>query len=138
MEASIGQRVTDPLNSSFDDKAQWVILAVGQPAGWVSISVVSRSHAVANAGYTIAEQFRGDRLAGPGLRLAGDIAFDRDALAIDRIEANCTVTNIASVRTLEYAGFTQEGIARGYLVIRGRREDHLRYGRLVEDPSPTP
>jgi RimJ/RimL family protein N-acetyltransferase len=138
MAATLENREIDSLDSSFNGKVQWVIQADNQPAGWVSLTVVSRSHAVANAGYTISEEFRGHRLASRGLILACDIAFDPDQLAIERIEANCTVTNLASAKTLEYAGFTREGIARGHLIIDGIREDHFRYGRLMTDPRPMP
>jgi ribosomal-protein-alanine N-acetyltransferase len=136
MRQALAERAHAPLDPEFAGKVNWVILANGEPAGWVSITVVNRDHAQANAGYTISEAYRGHRLAGRALRLACEIAFDPAQLALQRIEANCTVTNIASAKTLEYAGFTQEGIARGHLIIRGERVDHFRYGRLYTDPAP--
>ena len=137
MAASLDHRAFEPISPTFNDKIQWVILADEVPAGWVSMTVVSRSHAIANAGYTIAEEFRGCRLAGRALIQACEIAFDRNGLAIDRIEASSAVSNVASAKTLEFAGFTREGIARGHLIINGIREDHYRYGRLASDPEPT-
>lgn len=134
MRSTLGGRAREQVSPVFDGKVQWVVLADEIPAGWVSLTVVNRSNAIANVGYTISEEFRGHRLASRGLRLACAIAFDREGLAIDRIEANCTTTNIASAKTLESAGFAQEGIARGYLIIDGTRVDHFRYSRLATDP----
>lgn len=132
------RRGRDALDSRFDDKAMWIVEADGIPAGWVSLTVVHRQQAIGNVGYTIGEGFRGQKLAGRALRQVCDIAFAPDGLALERLEANCTVTNIASAKTLEYAGFRQEGIARGHLRIDGVRVDHFRYGRLATDPPPTP
>ena len=41
--------------------------------------------------------------------------------------------NHASVRLLTKCGFRQEGLARKYLKINGRWEDHLLFGRLADD-----
>jgi ribosomal-protein-alanine N-acetyltransferase len=136
MRRVLGDRSNAPIDPSFDGKLQLVILADGEPAGWVSIAVVNRAHAYGNAGYTIAEEFRGHRLASRGLIEACELSFAKDGLALERIEANCTTSNIASARTLELAGFTREGIARGHLIIDGERVDHYRYGRLSTDPYP--
>jgi RimJ/RimL family protein N-acetyltransferase len=136
MGAILDHRATDPVGPSFSNKLQLVILANDVPAGWVSIDVLNRTHAVGAAGYTISEEFRGHRLASRGLIQACELAFSPDGLALGRIEANCTVTNVASARTLELAGFTQEGIARGYLMIDDVRVDHYRYARLATDPYP--
>ncbi|MEJ7838967.1 MAG: GNAT family protein [Thermomicrobiales bacterium] len=133
MASTLGDRAQEELAPTFNGKVQWVILADDIPAGWISLTVVNRSNAIANVGYTISEEFRGHRLAGRGLILASAVAFERTGLAIERIEANCTVTNIASAKTLDYAGYTQEGIARGHLIIDGARVDHYRYGRLATD-----
>lgn len=134
MAAILDKRAAVPLDPSFSGKAQWVILADNQPAGWVSLTVVHRAHAAGNVGYTVSEAFRGHQLAGRALRLVCEIAFDPSGLGLERLEANCTVTNIASAKTLEYAGFRREGIARGHLIIDGARVDHYRYGRLHTDP----
>ena len=42
--------------------------------------------------------------------------------------------NIASIRVLELSGFTHEGVARAYLKINGRWEDHLLYARVATAP----
>lgn len=54
-------------------------------------------------------------------------------LKLHRIEAGCSVENIASGRTLEKAGFTREGMKRKNLPIRGEWKDNYIYGILEED-----
>lgn len=46
---------------------------------------------------------------------------------LHRIEANIIPRNIASIKTIEKAGFTYEGISKKYLKINGVWEDHLHY-----------
>lgn len=54
-------------------------------------------------------------------------------LKLHRIEAGCTVENIASGKTLEKAGFKREGMKRKKLPIRGAWKDSYFYGILEED-----
>ena len=53
-------------------------------------------------------------------------------LRLHRIEAATMLSNVASIRVLESCGFTREGLARAYLKINGRWEDHLLYARVAE------
>jgi RimJ/RimL family protein N-acetyltransferase len=134
LRKTLRQREGGEISPAFDGKMNWIVLSDGLPCGWVSLTVVQREHRIGNVGYTIAEGFRGQKLAGRALRLVCDVAFDPAGFALERLEANCTTENIASAKTLEYAGFTREGIARGYLIIGGARVDHFRYARLLDDP----
>lgn len=59
--------------------------------------------------------------------------FVFNSLALHRLEAACLPHNQASVRLLERAGFTREGLARRYLKINGVWQDHLLYALLDED-----
>jgi len=54
-------------------------------------------------------------------------------LHLHRLEAACIPVNLASIRLLTKCGFRQEGLARRYLKINGRWEDHLLFGRLADD-----
>lgn len=54
-------------------------------------------------------------------------------LDLGRVEAACLPENAASRGLLEAAGFTFEGMARGYLQIAGRWRDHVLYARLRSD-----
>lgn len=129
----IERRASAQLDSNLDGKAQWVILADDRPAGWVSLDVTSREHAVGAVGYTVGEAFSGRGIATRALREVVDIAFAPHQVNLERLEAVVAVGNTASRRVLENAGFTQEGIARGLLLVGGSRIDHYRYGRLRAD-----
>lgn len=51
-----------------------------------------------------------------------------ETLGLERLEAACLPHNMPSRKLLEKAGFCQEGRAKGYLQIAGRRQDHLLFG----------
>lgn len=121
-------RDSDPLDATFSAKAQWVIACDETPAGWITLDVTSREHGVAAVGYTVAEEFRGQRVASSALGLAIEIAFDPCGLDLSRLEAVAAVENVASQRVLIANGFGEEGLARGLLVIDGVRVDHMRFG----------
>jgi ribosomal-protein-alanine N-acetyltransferase len=55
-------------------------------------------------------------------------------LRLHRIEAATMLNNAASIRVLEACGFEREGLARSYLKINGRWEDHLLYARIGGAP----
>jgi len=53
------------------------------------------------------------------------------------VEAACLTHNEPSRKLLEKSGFKQEGLAREYLCINGRWQDHVNYAILRTDPRPT-
>jgi ribosomal-protein-alanine N-acetyltransferase len=55
---------------------------------------------------------------------------------LHRIEARCSVENVASQRVLEKSRFEREGRLRGYFILDGRRVDHYLYGLLRDDYLP--
>ena len=61
------------------------------------------------------------------------IPFAFSTLRLHRLEAACIPVNEASIRLLTKCTFRQEGLARKYLKINGRWEDHLLFGRLADD-----
>lgn len=61
------------------------------------------------------------------------IPFVFDTLGFHRLEAACMPGNEPSRRVLEACGFEYEGLARKYLKINGRWQDHLLYAVLDED-----
>lgn len=65
--------------------------------------------------------------------IAAIVPFAFDALRLHRLDAAVMPCNRPSIRRLEEAGFVREGLARRYLKIRGRWEDHLLYALLAED-----
>ena len=56
-----------------------------------------------------------------------------DDLLLHRFEAACLVHNEPSSRLLLKLGFTEEGVARQYLQINGRWQDHRTFGILSAD-----
>lgn len=104
----------------------------GPLAGGLALSAVRRGVAQsALLGYWVGKCFarRGYTLA--AVRCAIDFAFDD--LKLHRLEASCLPANQPSRALLERLGFQCEGMARGFLRIEGRWQDHLIYGLLAED-----
>jgi ribosomal-protein-alanine N-acetyltransferase len=61
------------------------------------------------------------------------LRFAFATLGLHRVEAACLVHNDASRRVLEKTGFIREGLARGYLKIDGKWQDHLLFAVLREN-----
>ncbi|MCB9960723.1 MAG: GNAT family protein [Hyphomonas sp.] len=77
----------------------------------------------ANLGYWLGEPFEGNGYMREGVEAICHWAFG--ALGLWRIEAGTLPSNARSQRVLTAAGFEQEGYARDYLEIAGRRQDHV-------------
>ncbi len=133
LRVSLAERGAMPLDTSHADTVQWTILVDGETAGWVTLDVSSREHDIGDIGYAVAPRYHGRGIATHAVRAMIPIAFDPHGLALERLQAVAAVDNIASRRVLEKAGFSQEGIARGYLRIAGCRVDHATYGLLRTD-----
>ncbi len=82
-------------------------------------------------GYRVGEKENGKGYATEAITEISDYAF-RD-LKLHRIEANIIPRNTASIKAIEKAGFTYEGISKKYLKINGVWEDHLHYVLLNEE-----
>ena len=121
------------VDASAVGKLFWVIEADGEDVGLVQLDVSPgfRQQLYATMGYTVAESAQGRGVATQAARQAIGIAFG--PLGLERIEAVAAVTNGASRRVLEKAGFQFEGVRRGLLRIQGKRVDHACYGILVTD-----
>lgn len=99
--------------------------------GGVTLSNIRRGVAqTASLGYWAGQRFSGQGYITAAVRAAVRYAFDD--LELHRVEAACQPDNAASRRVLEKAGFTHEGMARGYLKINGGWRDHLLFG-IVHD-----
>jgi [ribosomal protein S5]-alanine N-acetyltransferase len=61
------------------------------------------------------------------------LTFSFSTLRLHRIEAACIQENTRSIALLKNCGFQYEGIARAYLEINGRRQDHHLYACLPSD-----
>lgn len=84
-------------------------------------------------GYWIGEKFSRQGYMTGAVRAL--IPFVFRTLGLHRIEAACLVDNDASKNLLARAGFSQEGLARRYLMINGRWADHLLFALLKDEAS---
>jgi ribosomal-protein-alanine N-acetyltransferase len=106
----------------------------GQLLGGLTLSNVRRGVAqMASCGYWIGENLTRRGYMTDAVRIVISYAFDH--LRLHRLEAACLPSNEASIRLLKKCGFLEEGIARRYLKINGRWEDHLLFGLVSNEHS---
>jgi ribosomal-protein-alanine N-acetyltransferase len=106
--------------------------STGELLGGVTMGNIR--HGVARSGhigYWIGEKYAGKGYMLDALRLLADHAFG--TMRLHRIEAACIPANRRSVRVLEKAGFTREGLLRSYLKINGDWQDHYLYALIDDD-----
>ncbi len=99
--------------------------------GMVSFDKLDIGQKIGRIGYTVSPNLWGE---GFGTAIVGAIVekiFSESNC--QRIEAECSIHNPASLRVLEKNGFTLEGTKQGYLEIRGARVDHYSFGLLKSD-----
>jgi RimJ/RimL family protein N-acetyltransferase len=135
LRRALTERGSLPLTPDQSRKVQWTIVVDGAPAGWVALDITSRDHHIADLGYALEPGYHGRGITSAAVRRVIPIAFDPDGLALERLQAVAAVNNTASRRVLEKCGFQFEGIARGYLLIAGKRIDHARYDLLRTDAA---
>lgn len=97
--------------------------------GQVSLTNIARGVAqYADLGYFTHIDYMGKGYMSAAVKLILLFAFR--SLELHRIQASILLHNKASRRVLEKNGFIPEGIARGYLLIAGRWQDHQIYSLL--------
>jgi ribosomal-protein-alanine N-acetyltransferase len=107
--------------------------AAGNLVGGMTLSNVRRGSAqMASLGYWMGAPYAGRGYMREAVATLLPTAFG--TLRLHRIEAATMLHNAASIRVLEFCGFEREGLARSYLKINGRWEDHLLYARLIGVP----
>jgi ribosomal-protein-alanine N-acetyltransferase len=87
----------------------------------------------ASVGYWVGAEHTGRGLATAMVAHALDGAVD---LGLHRVEAGTLVVNVASQRVLARAGFERIGVARDFLFIAGRWQDHVLFQRVLHDDPP--
>jgi ribosomal-protein-alanine N-acetyltransferase len=101
----------------------------GEVVGRISLNgIVRGALQSASVGYWVAADSSGRGVASRALALMVDRAFGD--LELHRLQAETTVANEASARILLRAGFEQYGLARDYLLIGGRWQDHRMFQLL--------
>jgi ribosomal-protein-alanine N-acetyltransferase len=102
--------------------------------GAVTLANVRRGSAQsASLGYWIGAPYAGRGHMTEAVQTILGFAFG--TLRLHRIEAATMAANVASRRVLEKANFVKEGLAREYLKINGRWEDHVLFARLADAVS---
>lgn len=110
-------------------------IETGELLGGVSLSNVRRGVARAGTlGYWVGEAHAGKGHMSEALQLV--LGFAYGTLGLHRVEAACLPHNVASRRLLTKLGFREEGLARQYLCINGRWQDHVTHAILHGDPRP--
>lgn len=101
-----------------------------QVVGRISLTHIARgAYQSCTVGYWIDASHNGRGLATAALHELVQIAFDD--LQLHRVDATTQLTNLASQRVLERAGFTRYGVAPEYLNIDGDWKDVALYQRTA-------
>jgi [ribosomal protein S5]-alanine N-acetyltransferase len=109
--------------------------ASNQLVGGITLSNVRRGAAqTASLGYWVGKPFAGQGRMKDAVKIVLPFAFT--TVRLNRVEAACMPSNAASIRVLESTGFLREGLARSYLKINGRLEDHLLFAAVAADRAP--
>jgi RimJ/RimL family protein N-acetyltransferase len=101
----------------------------------ISLHIEERREA-AEIGYWAGPWARRRGVMATAVRLVRDWGFDD--LELERLEIAAHIDNVASQRVALAAGFSREGVMRGYLTARGRRTDDVLFAMLPSDPRPRP
>lgn len=110
----------------------FVFRADGALVGGVTVSQIRRGVSqTCSLGYWMGRRHAGHGHMSAAVTLVSPFVFE--TLKLRRIEAACLPHNAASIRLLEKTGFRREGLAREYLCIDGRWQDHLLYALLRSD-----
>lgn len=82
-------------------------------------------------GYKLDDSFKNKGYMTEALRKAIDYYFS--VLKLHRIEVNMMPSNLPSQKVVQKLGFAKEGLAKKYLKINGKWEDHIHFSLLRED-----
>jgi len=103
----------------------------GRLLGAITASNIRRGAAqMCSMGYWIGKPYARQGYMGQALNAMVGHAFN--GLGLHRVEAACLPSNQASIALLRRCGFSEEGLARKYLNIAGKWQDHLLFARLPE------
>lgn len=131
LRAELAAQRPEALYRGRSEKFQWIVTVDQEPAGWITLVVTNWDHGLAEFGYALATAYQRRGLMAAAIeQLLADLFLNTP---IERLEARCSVDNIASRKVLEKLGFRQEGRLRGYFRLHGERVDNHLYAMLRED-----
>ncbi|NIZ92983.1 GNAT family N-acetyltransferase [Kineosporiaceae bacterium B12] len=106
------------------------ILRDGELVGRITVADVVRGAAQSgHLGYFVAEAVNGRGVATQAVGHVVERAWTE--LGLHRLQAGTLLSNSASQAVLQRNGFERIGVARGYLRIAGRWQDHVLYQRTT-------
>lgn len=116
------------LLSAHDDEPSFAIEVDGEAVGGISLQAgIDVERVSAEIGYWLGESVWGRGVATSAIRLVTDHGFTRRRL--ERVFAVPFVTNVASCRVLEKAGYQREGTMRRSAIKDGRIMDQHLYAK---------
>jgi RimJ/RimL family protein N-acetyltransferase len=104
--------------------------------GTVGLAPVNLHQRKAEIGYWVAAEARGRSVGTRAVRLLSQWALGE--LGLQRLELLANPANEPSQRLALRAGFTREGLLRGYRRRKGRREDFVMFSLLPGDVDEVP
>ncbi|MCB0670211.1 MAG: GNAT family N-acetyltransferase [Saprospiraceae bacterium] len=125
------------LEKLFDEKQSstrgWTIRRQfdDQFIGVIGMNLAAERFRMAEMHYSLLPDYWGQGYATEAVR--GLIGYAFEELGLHRLEAGVATGNLASIRVLEKAGMTREGLKRKILPIRGTWVDNFHYAILDED-----
>jgi [ribosomal protein S5]-alanine N-acetyltransferase len=116
-------------------RRHWVIEVDGLLVGDIQLNRIDRgTWQTANVGYLVDAAHRGRGIASQALRLVIRECFDD--LRLHRLDAGALMTNVASQRVLEKAGFRRIGIVEKHFFEAGEWRDYVWYELIGPDVPP--
>jgi RimJ/RimL family protein N-acetyltransferase len=109
----------------------WIIWAAEKPVGNISIKHISNRMLIAEIGYGIAPEARGNGYATEAVRLVTQRAFKESPLR--KLIAYVHEENMASRRVLEKVGYQREGVLREHYIVEGVAVNEVVYGLLKRE-----
>ena len=107
----------------------WVLVRDGEVAGRVNLNNVIRGVLQsASVGYWVGAEHTGRGLA---TAMVEHALTEAATLGLHRVEAGTLLANEPSQRVLVKAGFERIGIAREFLFIAGKWQDHVLFQRIL-------
>lgn len=119
-----------------NDSAYVFVVTLREPSapivGRIALtSIVRGPFQNAHIGYWTAAAYQGLGLASEAVGLIAHFSFEK--LALHRLQAAVMPHNSASRRVLAKQSFREEGLAKRYISIAGRWEDHILFALTRED-----
>ena len=101
-----------------------------RPAGWVSLRVAENAPRIAELGYTLLAEERGQGYASEAVSAIVSWSFEA---GLERVDACCVPANAASRRVLDALGFTYVRTQQSGAVVAGKPVDVCVYRLLRAD-----